>query len=247
MGSLISDARRAEGLSQEDLARLIDMSLGSVRRYEQGRGMPDLGTITLLTKVMPASFSFDNAVEIYGEESRGKLPVLSPLQEVGTIDADIHREQVRVATAMLNQAVALIETLSRQMTFVAPFTRWTVEGQTLFAARLSRAVKLSNEPRREIARRAGIARADIDAYCSGSEVPDAETVRGLEVALDAPGHFMAALDPSIVLETDALNQSIQRLLAVNPGLLPRDQIDIASYIDQAQSRAAPLPDTSVQN
>ena len=50
IGKKIKAMRIAEGLTQSEMVQLVDISMGSLRDWEQGRGIPRSDYLTVITK-----------------------------------------------------------------------------------------------------------------------------------------------------------------------------------------------------
>ena len=70
----LQEARKAAGLSQEQLAKLMNMSRQGVSHWENDRALPDAETLKKLSQVL--NYNFEE-IESAGEEN----PVETPAEE----------------------------------------------------------------------------------------------------------------------------------------------------------------------
>lgn len=52
LGNRLKQARKEKGLSQEDLANLIGLKVGTVSKYEQGDRTPGIGKLQLIANAL---------------------------------------------------------------------------------------------------------------------------------------------------------------------------------------------------
>ncbi|WP_343207888.1 helix-turn-helix transcriptional regulator [Anaerolentibacter hominis] len=84
----LKQIRRDKGLSQEDLAELLDVSRQAVSKWEQGIGYPEVEKLLVLSNRLNISLDGLMAAEIAKETSRenpeitGKLIITSPNENV---------------------------------------------------------------------------------------------------------------------------------------------------------------------
>ncbi|MBR3753124.1 MAG: helix-turn-helix transcriptional regulator [Ruminiclostridium sp.] len=71
----LRELRKERGLSQEDLAELLDVSRQAVSKWEQGMGYPEVETLLLLAGKLNISLDSLMAVEIAKEGGEGRSPI----------------------------------------------------------------------------------------------------------------------------------------------------------------------------
>ena len=71
----LRELRKERGLSQEDLAELLDVSRQAVSKWEQGMGYPEVEKLLLLAGKLNVSLDSLFALEIVRETSGNKTPV----------------------------------------------------------------------------------------------------------------------------------------------------------------------------
>ncbi len=71
----LRELRKERGLSQEDLAELLDVSRQAVSKWEQGMGYPEVETLLLLAGKLKVSLDSLMAVEIAKEGREEKSPI----------------------------------------------------------------------------------------------------------------------------------------------------------------------------
>ena len=72
MGESIKNARRAKGLTQRELAKILNVSFNSISDWENGKHRPDVDTLQALCRVLNISPSEVLSAE-YPEQEVGKL------------------------------------------------------------------------------------------------------------------------------------------------------------------------------
>ena len=71
----LKQIRKEKGLSQEDLAELLDVSRQAVSKWEQGAGYPEVEKLLVLSNRLNISLDSLMAAEIAGESSGGRSEV----------------------------------------------------------------------------------------------------------------------------------------------------------------------------
>ena len=71
----LKELRKERGMSQEDLAELLDVSRQAVSKWEQGMGYPEVEKLLLLSSKLNVSLDSLLALEIVRETSGNKTPV----------------------------------------------------------------------------------------------------------------------------------------------------------------------------
>lgn len=120
-GKVIRDLRTEKGMTQQELASLLNVSPTTVSKWENGRGLPDVSMLEPLTKVFEVSF----AEIILGESGQPKEeaaaePILSTEEKTeaaikSVIEESIvqkekkyHKRVVAVSVTMLFLSVVLV-------------------------------------------------------------------------------------------------------------------------------------------
>ncbi|MBQ3010456.1 MAG: helix-turn-helix transcriptional regulator [Oscillospiraceae bacterium] len=86
----LKQVRKEKGLSQEELAELMDVSRQAVSKWEQGQGYPEVEKLLLLSRELNVSLDYLMSAEIIsGNEGKttkisGKIMISSPKEHVVT-------------------------------------------------------------------------------------------------------------------------------------------------------------------
>ena len=84
---IILELRTKQGLSQEELAELLDVSRQAVSKWEQGNGYPEVETLLLLSSKLNVSLDSLMSTEIAKETGNnanvtGTIVITSPYENV---------------------------------------------------------------------------------------------------------------------------------------------------------------------
>lgn len=88
LGPRIAQRRKALGLTQDQLARQLDLSPQAISKWETGAGMPDIASLPYLAKALDVSIDALFGVEDLADESR-KLTKETPVEETVSSEPDL--------------------------------------------------------------------------------------------------------------------------------------------------------------
>lgn len=101
-GERIKELRTMRGMSQQDLADLLDLNKVTISQYERGARKPDLNVLTALSDIFNVSVDYilgndDMTVRIVGKDGLQKLDGVSNLGQHNKAQWYINEETAKIA------------------------------------------------------------------------------------------------------------------------------------------------------